>query len=356
MPVPSILFSDTDPVAFRRWCRFQLYDMPAATQEMVINALRTLLGGAKRQIILAAMQVDLPGVGLAYDPSHQMQITIRQAPHLLVFRFYTGHPAQLAPARLFQMDHSYEAMIRILKGEEEADERERQGLPRFKQRDPTKTHDRRGRPVPKGRLGSSSYLTTPHMLREEIAVRPADLQNRVGSNERDGMIFHTISEVTIWDATRKAEAWMAYKHQTGRRDMSPYLSCTAVMPRMVRSGSGVLRLEVMPLAPYLGIFLVPQANYVVEWIHRVATEVDAVKHSVEEIEVLYHPFPPMEQCQVVRFRNPFCLANGAAPIPGAGSPGDAGTQTLLTTADPGFAPDHLPGLIYGSEGALLTLD
>src|SRR5438045_286299 len=144
MPVPSILFSDTDPIAFRRWCRFQLYDMPAATQEKVINALRTLLDGAKRQLILAAMQVDLPGVGLDYDRSWRMQETIAQAPHMLVFRFYTGLPAQLAPARLFQMDHTYEAMIRILKGEEQADEREAQGLPRFKQRDPTKTHDRRG--------------------------------------------------------------------------------------------------------------------------------------------------------------------------------------------------------------------
>ena len=149
---------------------------------------------------------------------------------------------------------------------------------------------------------------------------------------------------------------MAYKHQTGRRDMSPYLSCTAVMPRMVRSGSGVLRQEVMPRAPYLGIFLIPQVNYVVEWVHRVHTELDAVKHSVEEIEVLYHPFPPMEECQLIRFRNPFSLANGGAPIPGSDSNGDAGTRRLSATGDPGYAPDSLPGLIFGSEAELLTLD
>jgi hypothetical protein len=354
MPFDANLLSFDDPVAFRRWCRFQLYDMPASTQETVVCALRTLIRRPHiGPVILAAMAVDLPGVGLGYQESWAMQTPLSTAPHLLMFRFYTGRPAELAPARLFQTGHDHQEMIRILRGERKAQQRVQQGLPEFLPR--TQHHDRLGHPTPPGRLPTSASRTTPSMLRQDLAVTPADLQNQVGANERDQIVFQTIAGMPTLNPQQKADLWMSYKHQTGRRDMSPFLSCTAVMPRMVRSGSKVLREDVMPLAPCLGIFLVPTTNFVVQWIHVKATELTSVVHSVEEVEVLYRPLPPMESFQLIRFQNPFCRANGGAPIPGAQSGGDAGTTTLGNTADPGFAPNQLPGLIYDNGVNLLAL-
>jgi hypothetical protein len=355
MPVPKDLFSVDDPFEFRRWCRFQLYDMPRPTQGKVIVALRTIITTdlQMRPLILAAMRVNLPGVGLDYNASHGMQIPISQSQFLLVFRFYTGDPSALAPARLFQMGHTQEEMVRIVRGAMDANERVHNGQPRFLPR--TKDHDALGRPSPPGRLPTSSYRTTPAMLSRELTIKPSDLNNTVGQCEADARVFQLIGARTDWSPQRKAEAWVAYRHQTGRRDMSPFLSCTAVMPRMVRSGSQVLRHDVIPLAPYLGIFLVPRTNFMVDWIHLRDSELDSIIYSVQEVEVIFRPLPPMQMFQLVRFRNPFCSQNDRTPIPDP-LRGETATTQLTSTADPGFAADGMPGLVYLPTRNLLQLD
>lgn len=123
MPVPAILFSKDDPIEFRRWCRFQLYDMPRPTQEKVIIALRTIITGNPRmaQIVLGAMSVNMPGVGLDYQASFSMQYQIARSRALLIFRFYTGDPTALAPARLFQTGHTELEMVRIVRGAMQAE-------------------------------------------------------------------------------------------------------------------------------------------------------------------------------------------------------------------------------------------
>ena len=320
----------------------------------MVAALRTLIAKPTvGPLILNAMRVDLPGVGLGYHESWEMQKAISQARHLLIFRFYTGRPSELAPARLFQTGHSHTEMVRLVRAAEQGDKALHGRA--FKARELAKDH-RWGRPTPPGRLPSSSYRTTLPKLKEELAITGQDLANLVGANESDQRVLNTINHLTGKTPEQKAELWMAYKHQTGRRDMSPYLSCTAVMPRMVRSGSKTLRVNVMPRAPYLGIFLVPAANFVVQWVHQTATELDSVIYSVHEVEVLYRPLPPMETFQLVRFKNPFCIQNAGMPIPDVNSTGDPGTGSLGVTKDPGYPPSDVPGLIYGPETNLLALD
>ena len=353
MPFDQNLLANTDSLAFRRWCRFQLYDMPQPTQEKVVRALRTLIvkptvGPAIRN----AMSVDLPGVGLDYQESWAMQTAISQSPYLLIFRFYTGKPSELAPARLFQTGHSHMEMIRIVRAKEQGD-----GALHGKAFKPRElARDAKGRPTPPGRLPSSSYRTTHTMLEKNLALHASDITRSVGRNERDMMVFSTISGLRGKTPEEKAELWMSYMHQTGRRDMSPFLSCTAVMPRMVRSGSRVLRMNVMPLAPYLGLFLVPAANFVVQWIHRNSTELAAVVYSVHEVEVLFRPLPPMETFQLLRFRNPFCTKNAGTPIPGVESAGDPGTTSLRGTKDPGFRHGAVPNPTYADTVNLLAID
>jgi hypothetical protein len=357
MPLDFNLFSVDDHLDFRKWCRFQLYDMPPATQLQVIGALRAAVRGPRGVDILAAMGVDLPGVGHPYDQTLPMQGNLKTRPHLLVFRFYTGEPGALLPARVFTHELGNQA-VGILKGKAEADAREAEGLPRFKSRNPLVTHDRRGRPVPRGRMGSSHYQTTPYMLQmalqQPLQVTPLDLQNMVGSDSRDTTFHSWLSQLANVTPIQKAEVWSSYMHQTGRRHRSLYLSCTAVMPRMVRSGSGVLRMDVMPKAKYLGLFLVPNANMVVTWVGAMDTDQDSVVHSVEEVEVLYKSLPLMESCQVLRFRNPFAIDYLGAPIPLARSAGE-GPTTLALCPDPGYAPDDMPGLIYPGPN-LLAMD
>jgi hypothetical protein len=351
MPLDPSLFSVDDPLEFRKWCRFQLYDMPANTRSKVIWALRAAIGGPRRVDLLAAMRVDLPGVGLPYQQTLHMQANLGSRPHLLVFRFYTGAPSALLPARVFQHGLDHQAIVGIQRGEARADAREVLGLPRFRAR--SGRPGLMGRPAPPGRLGSSSYRTTPHMLQMALRLTPEDLQNIVGSDGRDSS-FYALLTNSVLTPIQQAEIWSSYMHQTGRRHNSLYLSCTAVMPRMVRSGSGVLRVTVMPRAQYLGLFLVPTANMVVKWVAAQATEQASVQHSVEEIEVLYKLLPLMESCQILRFRNPFAIDNGGAPIPLAGSHGE-GPTTLALCPDPGYAADDMPGLEYAGP-SLLEMD
>jgi len=354
MPLDNQLFSVDDPVEFRKWCWFQLYDMPEPTQFQVISALRAAIGGPHRFNLLAAMQVNLPGVGHPYKLTLQMQQYLQAQPYLLLFRFYTGQPSALLPARVFRHGLDHQAITGIQRGEALANIREILGRPRFRSRNPGVTHDRIGRPVPPGRrLGSSSYRTTPHMLQQMLQLTPQDLNNVVGRDNRDTAFYSALTNSHL-TPIQQAETWSAYMHQTGRRHDSLYLSCTAVMPRMVRSGSGVLRVDVMPKAHYLGLFLVPKSNLVVNWVPLEYTDQDSVIHSVEEVEVLYRPLPLMERFQILRFRNPFAVTYLGAPIPMARSAGE-GKTTLAACLDPGYAPDDMPGLEHPGPD-LLAID
>jgi hypothetical protein len=350
MPVSKDLFSDDDRHVFRKWCRFQLYDMPPTTQEEVITALRTIIRrDAQGKQVLKAMGVDLPGVGLDYQEAWEMQKSLRKAEALLIFRFYTGQPDALIPARFFQMGgHTHSELVNILRVHE---------TDAFAPRNEP-AHDSRGRPTgPKGRRwGSSMKLVALGITpKDMLQVSPYDLKNIVGATDRDLMVIQDIQDLPF-TLEKKAECWMAYKHQTGRRDNSPYLSCTAVMPRMVRSGSKTLRVHVMPQAPYLGLFLVPKKNFLVQWVHRKNTELMSVVHSVEEIEVLYKTPPQLQDFQLLRFPNPFSEDNGGHRIPAAQSPGEVGTSKLSTTADPGYAADHVPGLVFERASGPLALN
>jgi hypothetical protein len=172
-------------------------------------------------------------------------------------------------------------------------------------------------------------------VRAQLALTAQDFGNMAGfNNESDGRFLEELRLVAGMTDVEKAELWMSYKHQTGRRDNSPYLSCTAVMPRMVRSPSKVLRHDVMPRAPYLGLFLVPRTNFLVQWLHARCTDLDSVVHSVDEVEVLYRLMPMMECFQLLRFNNPFALCNGGHQIPGAGSQGETGMRRLLASPIP----------------------
>lgn len=341
MPLNSNLFTIDDYPEFRRWCRFQLYDMPETTQAQVIGELRAAVAGPRGADLLAAMRVNLPGVGHPYDQTLPMQQALGAAPHLLVFRFYTGLPDALLPARVFELGINHRTAASIQRGEARADARELLTGRRFLNR--SGRPGLMGRPAPPGRLGSSSHRVTPHMLR----LAPQDFDNVVGRDNRDTALYASLSAWPL-SPIQKAELWSSYMHQTGRRHDSLYLSCTAVMPRMVRSGSGVLRLNVMPKAQYLGLFLVPRANMVVRWVPAIETEQASVVFSVHEVEVLYKLLPLMESCQILRFRNPFAIDYLGAPIPIAGSAGE-GPATLALCPDPGFAADNIPFLDGGPD-------
>jgi hypothetical protein len=100
------------------------------------------------------------------------------------------------------------------------------------------------------------------------------------------------------------EEWLAYLHQTGKRDDSPFLSCTALMPGMVRSHSKVLRDDVIPKADKLGTYLVPRSNFKIAWPDPARVAEYGV-HTLTEREVLYLFPPHMETFELMQLPNPW---------------------------------------------------
>ena len=316
-----------DTPAFRRYCAFQLYDMPDATQADFIHKLRVFAEGHQLAArVQAAVAVNLPGVAESVPKMLSMQGAIRNAADLILFRFYAGSNAALIPRRAHDLGYDAPFLEKMVAADPHLRPYRKEGFDEQTRRWPGTGKQNKGH-----RILASRFF--PDMARR--------LEVTVGDFAHGDQLYK--EEVSLFEGAPQtadaAEMLLAYLHQTGRRKGSPFLSCTAVMPKMVRSASKVLRSDVMPKAPYLGVFLVPRAHRYILWPHPNQSHESAV-HTLEEAEVLYKFPPPMEVFQLFRIANPW--ANGTAlpgkqPMPG--------TKTLHETKDPGYAEDDMPGLL-----------
>jgi cytosine/adenosine deaminase-related metal-dependent hydrolase len=97
------------------------------------------------------------------------------------------------------------------------------------------------------------------------------------------LIHHGVTDIRFVQE-QVGKAWLAYLHVTGRRALSPFMSCTAHMPGMLSSSSAVLATTVIPKAKELMTLCLHGDWLYVAWINNFF--LDSSCRSIDEREVL----------------------------------------------------------------------
>jgi hypothetical protein len=101
------------------------------------------------------------------------------------------------------------------------------------------------------------------------------------------------------------KAWLAYLHVTGKRALSPFLSCTAYMPGMLDSPSDILRNTVIPSARELLTLCLEGDALYVAWIANALEESSSCSIVEREVLLFGDEERPLKRLIVHRAENPF---------------------------------------------------